>query len=95
MGRAVLILKMPRIRKGRAIILELKAVKRFQDMEKGCQEAMWQMEEKGIGRNCGRKAMRYCGIWIVFLQERVCCKNGGKLEMGNNRRENMVLLGWR
>lgn len=72
MGRAVLILKMPRIRKGRAIILELEAVKRFQDMEKGCQEAMWQMEEKGIGRNCGRKAMRI--LWdmdCVFTRKSV------------------------
>ena len=45
-GRADLILKTPRIRKGRAIILELKAVKKFQDMEVGCKEALQQIEKK-------------------------------------------------
>ncbi len=45
-GRADLILKTPRIRKGRAIILELKTTKRFQDMEAGCKDALWQIEEK-------------------------------------------------
>ncbi len=45
-GRADLILKTPRIRDGRGIILELKVVRRFQDMEKGCQEAIRQIEER-------------------------------------------------
>ena len=45
-GRADLILKTPRIRKGRAIILELKAVQRFQEMEKGCEAALRQIDEK-------------------------------------------------
>ena len=46
LGRADLILKTPRIRKGRALILELKTVKRFQEMEKGCREALAQIEKK-------------------------------------------------
>lgn len=46
LGRADIILKTPRIRKGRAVILELKTVQRFQDMEKGCEAAIRQIEEK-------------------------------------------------
>lgn len=46
LGRADLILRTPRIRGGRAVVLELKAVKRFQDMERGCMEALRQIEEK-------------------------------------------------
>ena len=46
LGRADIILKTPRIRKGRAVILELKAVKKFQDMEAGCKEALRQIAEK-------------------------------------------------
>ncbi len=46
LGRADLILKTPRIRKGRAVILELKAVQKFQEMEKGCETALRQIDEK-------------------------------------------------
>lgn len=46
LGRADLILKTPRIRRGRAIILELKAVKKFQEMEQGCEAALRQIDEK-------------------------------------------------
>lgn len=46
LGRADIILKTPRIRKGRAVILEIKAVKNFHDMKKGCEEALRQIEEK-------------------------------------------------
>lgn len=46
LGRADIILKTSRIRKGRAMILELKAVQRFQEMEKGCSEAFRQIEER-------------------------------------------------
>ena len=45
-GRSDLILKTPRIRKGRAIILELKAAAAFGEMEEKCQEALAQIEEK-------------------------------------------------
>ena len=44
LGRADLILKTPRIRKGRAVIFELKAVKGFPEMEQGCQEALDQIK---------------------------------------------------
>lgn len=46
LGRADIILKTQRIRKGRAIVLEIKAVKRFQEMEEGCAAALRQIEEK-------------------------------------------------
>lgn len=46
LGRADIILKTPRIRRGRAIVLEVKAVKNFRDMEKGCAAALRQIEEK-------------------------------------------------
>ncbi len=46
LGRADLILKTPKVRNGRAVVLELKVVKRFQEMEKGCREALRQIEEK-------------------------------------------------
>lgn len=46
LGRADIILKTPGIRRGRAIILEIKAVKNFGDMEKGCEAALKQIEEK-------------------------------------------------
>ncbi len=46
LGRADLILKTPKVRNGRAVVLELKVVKRFQEMEKGCRETLRQIEEK-------------------------------------------------
>jgi len=46
LGRADLVLKTPRIRKGRAIVFELKAVKSLQELEKGCEAALRQIEEK-------------------------------------------------
>lgn len=46
LGRADIILKTPRIRNGRAIVLELKTVKKFADMEAGCAEAIRQITEK-------------------------------------------------
>ncbi len=46
LGRADIILKTPRIRGGRAIVFEIKAVKRFCDMEKGCEEAVRQIREQ-------------------------------------------------
>jgi len=46
LGRADIILKTPRIRKGRAIVMEIKAVKDFGDMENGCAAALRQIEEK-------------------------------------------------
>lgn len=46
LGRADLILKTPKVRNGRAVVLELKVVKRFQEMEKGCRKALRQIEEK-------------------------------------------------
>ncbi|MCI9447169.1 MAG: AAA family ATPase [Lachnospiraceae bacterium] len=46
LGRADIILKTPRIRKGRAIVLELKAVKSFHSMEEGCKAAILQIREK-------------------------------------------------
>lgn len=46
LGRADLILRTPRIRAGRAVILELKVAKKIQDMEAACQEALRQIEEK-------------------------------------------------
>ena len=46
LGRADIILKTPRIRHGRAIVLELKAVKKFTDIEAGCEEALRQIAEK-------------------------------------------------
>lgn len=46
LGRADIILQTPRIRGGRAFILELKAVKKFRDMEAGCEEALRQIEER-------------------------------------------------
>lgn len=46
LGRADIILKTPRIRNGRAVILELKTVKSFHDMEKGCEAAIRQIEEQ-------------------------------------------------
>ncbi len=44
LGRADIILKTPRIRDGRAIVIELKAVKKFHDMKTGCKEAVRQIE---------------------------------------------------
>lgn len=46
LGRADIILKTPRIRKGMAVILELKTVKSFHNMEKGCEAAIKQIEEQ-------------------------------------------------
>lgn len=46
LGRADIILKTPRIRNGKAIIMELKTVKSYHDMEKGCEAAIKQIEEQ-------------------------------------------------
>lgn len=46
LGRADLILKTPRIRGGKAVILEIKAVKSFHDMEAGCTAALEQIRGK-------------------------------------------------
>lgn len=46
LGRADIILKTPRIRNGKAIIMELKTVKSFRDMEKGCEVALKQIREQ-------------------------------------------------
>ncbi len=46
LGRADIVLKTPRIRKGRAVVLEIKVARDFQDMEKCCGEALRQIEEK-------------------------------------------------
>lgn len=46
LGRADIILKTPRIRNGRAIVIELKAVKKFSILESGCEEAVQQIEKK-------------------------------------------------
>jgi len=45
-GRTDLILKTPRIRNGRAFILELKSAKTFSEMETLCQTALDQIEER-------------------------------------------------
>lgn len=46
LGRADIFLKTPRIRGGRAVVIEIKAAKAFQDMERCCREALLQIEEK-------------------------------------------------
>lgn len=46
LGRADLILRTPRIRNGRAIVLELKEVKKYSDLEQGCETAIRQIEER-------------------------------------------------
>ncbi len=46
LGRPDIVLKTPRIRNGRAIVIELKAVKKFSDLEDGCKEAVRQIKEK-------------------------------------------------
>lgn len=46
LGRADLILRTPRIRRGRAVILELKVVKSYGDLERGCEAALLQIEEQ-------------------------------------------------
>jgi len=43
-GRYDLVLKTPRIRRGRAIILELKTASNINDLEKGCENALEQIE---------------------------------------------------
>lgn len=45
-GRADLILRTPRIRKGRAMILELKVASSFRAMEEECRKALQQMEDR-------------------------------------------------
>ena len=44
LGRYDLVLKTPRIRRGRAIILELKTASNINDLEKGCENALEQIE---------------------------------------------------
>ena len=44
LGRYDIVLKTPRIRRGRAIILELKTASNINDLEKGCENALEQIE---------------------------------------------------
>lgn len=50
LGRPTIILKTPVIRRGRAVIIEIKAVKSFGEMEKGRGEALLQIGERGYRR---------------------------------------------
>ena len=76
-GRADLILKTPRIRRGRAVILELKAVKRFQDMEKGCQEALMQIEKKKYKEELQQEGYEnIVGFGVCFYRKECIVRNG-------------------
>ena len=76
-GRADLILKTPRIRRGRAVILELKAVKRFQDMEKGCQEALMQIEKKKYKEELQQEGYQdIVGYGMCFYRKECIVRNG-------------------
>ncbi len=80
LGRADLILKTPRIRKGRAMILELKAVKRFQDMEKGCQEALMQIEKKKYKEELQQEGYQdIVGYGMCFYRKECIVRNGEAL----------------
>lgn len=77
LGRADLILKTPRIRKGRAVILELKAVKRFQDMEKGCREALMQIEKKKYKEELQQEGYEnIVGYGLCFYRKECIVRNG-------------------
>lgn len=79
-GRADLILKTPRIRRGRAVILELKAVKRFQDMEKGCQEALMQIEKKKYKEELQQEGYQdIVGYGMCFYRKECIVRNGEAL----------------
>lgn len=76
-SRADLILKTPRIRRGRAVILELKAVKRFQDMEKGCQEALMQIEKKKYKEELQQEGYQdIVGYGMCFYRKECIVRNG-------------------
>ncbi len=71
-GRTDLILKTPRIRKGRAIILELKAVKKFQDMEVGCKEALQQIEKKKYREELEREGYEDILEYGIYFYRKEC-----------------------
>lgn len=58
-----MILKTPRIRKGRAVILELKVVKKFQELEEGCAAALKQAEKKRY-----RKEIAAGRVWSALCE---------------------------
>lgn len=81
LGRADLILKTPRIRRGRAIILELKVVKSFRDMEHGCREAIRQIQEKKYREELEREGYEdIVGYGICFYKKECMVKESTELK---------------
>ncbi len=79
LGRADLILKTPRIRGGRAVVLELKVVKRFQDMERGCVEALRQIEEKKYRKELMQEGYGDILAYGVCFYRKECLVKGNLL----------------
>lgn len=72
LGRADIILKTPRIRKGRAVILEIKAVKNFHDMKKGCEEALRQIEEKKYAKELRQEGYEDIRAYGICFYRKEC-----------------------
>ncbi len=76
-GRTDLVMKTPRIRNGKAVILELKVADSFNQMEDKCREALTQIEanqyEEGLRREGYRQIVKY---GISFFKKE-CIVMGG------------------
>ena len=81
-GRADIILKTPVIRRGRAVIIEIKAVKSFGEMEKGREEALLQIEERGYRRELMQEGYQdILAYGICFFRKE--CLVGMERKYGN------------
>lgn len=83
LGRADIILKTPRIRDGRAIVFELKAVKKFADMEAGCEEALRQITEKKYEEELREDGYQDIMAYGICFFQKECIVSTKNREKGN------------
>ena len=71
MGRPDIIIKYPSIR-GKAIIIEIKVAKSFQELDKKCKEALDQIHQQHYAVPLRQEGIRsYSSIWCSLLQKRL------------------------
>lgn len=79
LGRPDIILKTPSVR-GRAIILELKTASRFQDMEKGCHEAIEQIRKQNYEAGLREEGYSEIASYGVCFYKKECrIRRNGRL----------------
>jgi len=71
MGRTDILLRTPSVR-GNAVIIELKTAARFQEMEKKCQEALQQIEEKNYEAELRKEGYSHIAKFGICFYKKEC-----------------------